>query len=70
MRGAEKLGQAITWFQVFKIISKDENIDGFCSPLDRDSAPRGGITQATLVPTYLYMFLKAVSIWQMQTQVH
>ena len=51
MRGAEKLGQAITWFQVFKIISKDENIDGFCSPLDRDSAPRGGITQATLVPT-------------------
>ena len=40
MRGAEKLGQAITWFQVFKIISKDENIDGFCSPLDRDSAPK------------------------------
>lgn len=50
MRGVEKLGQAITWFQVFKIISKDENIDGFRSPLDRDSAPRGGVTQAILVP--------------------
>ena len=32
MRGAEKLGQAITWLQVLKIISKYENIDGFCSP--------------------------------------
>lgn len=50
MRGAEKLGQAITWFQAFKLISKDKNIDGFCSPLDRDSAPRGGVTQAILVP--------------------
>ena len=50
MRGAEKLGQAITWLhQVLKIISKYENIDGFCSPPERDSAPRGGVTQAILV---------------------